>query len=122
MLELRPNCEYCDRDLPGDSGDAWICSFECTFCAPCAHDHCAGSCPNCGGELARRSRRPVAKLRSHPAATTRVHRTLRPADAAPQTGAAARMPDTELTHATSRVPAGASTRRPMREMTSGDDN
>lgn len=36
MLELRPNCECCDRDLPGDSGDALICTFECTFCRDCA--------------------------------------------------------------------------------------
>ena len=36
MLELRPNCECCDRDLPADSAEARICSFECTFCADCA--------------------------------------------------------------------------------------
>ena len=36
MLELRPNCECCDADLPGDSPDVMICSFECTFCAECA--------------------------------------------------------------------------------------
>jgi hypothetical protein len=31
MLELRPNCECCDRDLPWESPDAMICTFECTF-------------------------------------------------------------------------------------------
>ena len=31
MLELRPNCECCDKDLPPDSREAFICSFECTF-------------------------------------------------------------------------------------------
>lgn len=36
MLELRPNCECCDRDLPAESTAARICSFECTFCAACA--------------------------------------------------------------------------------------
>ena len=36
MLQLRPNCECCDTDLPADSVDARICSFECTFCAACA--------------------------------------------------------------------------------------
>jgi hypothetical protein len=35
MLELRPNCEYCDKDLPPDAVDARICSYECTFCAEC---------------------------------------------------------------------------------------
>ncbi len=35
MLELRPNCEACDRDLPPDSPDARICTYECTFCADC---------------------------------------------------------------------------------------
>ncbi len=32
MLELRPNCEWCDADLPPESAEARICSFECTFC------------------------------------------------------------------------------------------
>ena len=54
--ELRPGCERCDRDLPPESPDARICSFECTFCAACgeAMEHV---CPNCGGELVRRPRR-----------------------------------------------------------------
>ena len=56
MLELRPNCERCGRDLPADSPDARICSYECTFCAECA-DAMEGVCPNCGGELVRRPRR-----------------------------------------------------------------
>lgn len=33
MLELRPGCECCDKDLPPDSGDARICTFECTRAA-----------------------------------------------------------------------------------------
>jgi len=48
MLELRPNCECCDRDLPPDSPQARICTFECTFCAACAQDVLGGVCPNCG--------------------------------------------------------------------------
>ena len=48
MLALRPNCECCDRDLPADAADAVICSFECTFCADCAHTKLHGRCPNCG--------------------------------------------------------------------------
>ena len=73
MLQLRPNCECCDRELPGDSPDALICSFECTFCVDCAHQRLQGLCPNCGGELLQRPRRPSAKLTRFPASTTRVH-------------------------------------------------
>src|SRR6185503_2024915 len=50
MLELRPGCECCDRDLPPDSTEARVCSFECTFCRTCAEDVLHGRCPNCGGE------------------------------------------------------------------------
>jgi len=72
MLELRPNCECCDRDLPGDSPDARICSFECTFCTDCAEQVLHSRCPNCGGELVPRPRRPVEKLAANPASTQRV--------------------------------------------------
>ena len=72
MLELRPNCECCDRDLPPASRDAMICTFECTFCADCARDVLQGTCPNCGGELVRRPVRPASKLATHPASTRRV--------------------------------------------------
>jgi hypothetical protein len=72
MLQLRPNCECCDADLAGDSGDAWICSFECTFCATCANETLRGRCPNCGGELVRRPRRSAEKLVANPASTERV--------------------------------------------------
>ena len=54
MLELRPNCECCDKDLPPDSPEAFICSFECTFCRDCMTTRLNGHCPNCGGELVRR--------------------------------------------------------------------
>ena len=36
MLQLRPNCECCNTDLPPHSTEALICSFECTFCRDCA--------------------------------------------------------------------------------------
>jgi hypothetical protein len=72
MLELRPGCECCNRDLPPDSTEARICTFECTFCAACAENKLGGVCPNCGGELVRRPRRPAAKLANNPASTTRV--------------------------------------------------
>jgi hypothetical protein len=71
MLQLKPNCECCDRDLPPDSPDERICSFECTFCDLCAGDVLAGVCPNCGGELVRRPIRPAAMLARHPASTER---------------------------------------------------
>jgi len=72
MLEIRPNCECCGCDLAPDSSDARICSFECTFCATCADATLKGRCPNCGGELVARPRRPPDKLAKYPASTTRV--------------------------------------------------
>ena len=74
MLLLKPNCECCNRDLPPDSRDARICSFECTFCRICADALLDGVCPNCGGELVRRPIRPEAKLARHPASTERVYK------------------------------------------------
>lgn len=74
MLELRPNCERCDVDLPPDSPDARICTFECTFCADCVERAYAGVCPNCGGNFVSRPVRPPDALRRHPASTVRVHR------------------------------------------------
>jgi hypothetical protein len=71
MLQLRPNCECCNRDLPPDA-DARICSFECTFCASCTDAVLAGVCPNCGGELVARPRRPAAKLAKFPPSTERI--------------------------------------------------
>lgn len=72
MLELRPNCECCGKDLPAGSTEARICSFECTFCADCAQSVLRGACPNCGGELVTRPRRPEGKLDRFPASTQRV--------------------------------------------------
>jgi uncharacterized protein len=74
MLALRPNCECCYCDLRADSEQAFICSFECTFCAGCAEGPLGGTCPNCGGELVRRPRRPAALLAKYPAAADRVLR------------------------------------------------
>ncbi len=74
MLDLRPNCECCDRDLPPDSPDARICTYECTFCADCVEDVFAGVCPNCGGNFVARPIRPAVKLLKHPASTKRVLR------------------------------------------------
>jgi uncharacterized protein len=74
MLQLRPNCECCNRDLAPDSGDAFICSFECTFCRGCRDDVLRGKCPNCGGELVARPRRPAEKLAKHPPSTERIYK------------------------------------------------
>jgi uncharacterized protein len=72
MLQLRPNCECCDRDLASESREAMMCSFECTFCTQCAETVLHGICPNCGGELVRRPIRPVTALAKYPASTERV--------------------------------------------------
>jgi len=72
MLELRPNCECCDKDLPPDSEEAMICSFECTFCRNCVEQELKGICPNCGGNFVSRPIRPAEKLLKNPASSKRV--------------------------------------------------
>jgi uncharacterized protein len=69
-LAMRPDCERCGVDLPADNGGAFICSFECTFCAVCA-DALDERCPNCGGELLDRPTRVGAMLEKVPASTAR---------------------------------------------------
>jgi hypothetical protein len=79
MLELRPNCEGCDVDLPPTSADARICSYECTFCAVCVEQVLSNVCPNCGGGFVPRpvrpgvARRPGISLEHQPASSARVH-------------------------------------------------
>lgn len=78
-LELRPNCECCDKDLPPNSEDALICTFECTFCAGCVENVLSNVCPNCGGGLVLRPIRPATEWRpglsitNRPPSTKRVH-------------------------------------------------
>jgi len=72
MLMLKPNCECCDLDLPPDSADARICSYECTFCADCVGAVLGGICPNCGGGFMPRPVRAAQMLRRHPASADRV--------------------------------------------------
>jgi len=78
-LELRPNCELCDKDLPPDAPDARICSYECTFCAACVDGVLHDVCPNCGGGFAprpvrpRRAWREGTGLHADPAGTRRRH-------------------------------------------------
>jgi len=58
MLEIRLNCECCDKDLLPDSSDAMICTYECTFCKRCVENILENVCPNCGGGFTPRPIRP----------------------------------------------------------------
>ena len=78
-LLLRPNCEFCDKDLPPEAVDACICSYECTFCAACVATKLHNVCPNCGGGFTPRPIRPATEWRPgvsrarQPPSTQRVH-------------------------------------------------
>ena len=78
MLEIRPNCEFCDKDLAPASTEARICSYECTFCSDCVENLLHNVCPNCGGGFVARPIRPVTErrpgtgLRQQPASPRRV--------------------------------------------------
>lgn len=80
MLAWRPHCECFDPDLPASSALARIGSFECPFCVDYADTRLQGRCPNRGGELVNRPRRPDAKLGQYPGSTKRV---LKPAGCTP---------------------------------------
>ncbi|KIC35531.1 DUF1272 domain-containing protein [Leisingera sp. ANG-M7] len=81
MLELRPNCELCDKDLPPEAADARICSYECTYCADCVEQELHNVCPTCGGGFMprpiqpKRAWRPELELglENDPPSTQRVH-------------------------------------------------
>ncbi|WP_088181820.1 DUF1272 domain-containing protein [Sphingobium sp. Z007] len=73
MLAMRPDCERCGTDLPANQPGAFICSFECTFCATCA-EALDDRCPNCGGELMDRPSRVGKALANNPASTERKHK------------------------------------------------
>ncbi len=79
MLELRPNCELCDKDLPPAAPDAMICTYECTFCAACVEGVLHDVCPNCGGGFSPRPIRPASAWRdgtglvNDPAGTRKTH-------------------------------------------------
>ena len=79
MLELRPICENCGKDLPNNSDEAMICSFECTFCSDCVTDVLQNVCPNCGGGFEKRPTRPTECktancLENFPIANTKKYR------------------------------------------------
>ena len=74
MLEIRPSCEHCDKDLAFDSNDAMICTFECTFCKDCVENVLAEVCPNCGGDFTRRPIRPENLLEKYPVSEKRIYK------------------------------------------------
>jgi uncharacterized protein len=74
MLELLPCCELCGDALNPTADDARICTYECTFCEPCTTWKLHGICPNCGGELVTRPRRPADRLIKDPASTHEVRK------------------------------------------------
>lgn len=84
MLELRPSCEHCNRNLPPESAEAWICSYECTFCGDCVENVLWNVCPNCGGGFMPRPVRPSKNLKGdnylskHPASSKVKHRPVDP--------------------------------------------
>ncbi|WP_445365201.1 DUF1272 domain-containing protein [Microbulbifer sp. ANSA001] len=78
VLELRPNCECCDKNLPPNSVEAMICTYECTFCKSCVEEVLSNVCPNCGGGFCPRpvrprlARREGVGIRFQPASQKRV--------------------------------------------------
>ena len=74
MLDMRPDCESCGRDLPAEQAGALICSFECTFCESCNEASLHGICPNCGGALVPRPTRSAELLLKYPASTERKYK------------------------------------------------
>jgi hypothetical protein len=84
MLELRPTCENCNKELPPNAVDAMICSFECTFCKTCVDEVLENVCPNCGGGFCKRPIRPQNNWRDdnylgeYPPSTKIKHRPVDP--------------------------------------------
>ncbi|MEE9407606.1 MAG: DUF1272 domain-containing protein [Polaribacter sp.] len=72
MLEIRPNCEHCNKDLPNTSTEAMICTFECTYCKTCAIEIFENVCPNCSGNFVERPIRPSKYKEKYPASKKRI--------------------------------------------------
>ncbi len=72
MLEIRPNCEHCGKDLPNISTEAMICSFEFTYCTECAITVFKNVCPTCGGNFEKRPMRPAIIVRKYPVSTNKL--------------------------------------------------
>lgn len=74
MLEIRTTCENCQKELPNDSSEAMICTFECTFCKDCVENVLFNVCPNCGGGFEKRPSRPKGALTKYPVRQDKVHK------------------------------------------------
>ena len=74
MLEIRPNCEHCNKDLPNTSTEAMICSFECTYCKTCAIEIFENVCPSCSGNFVERPIRPSKYKEKYPASAKKVYK------------------------------------------------
>ena len=72
MLQIRPNCEHCNKDLPNTSTEAMICSFECTYCEECAIEIFKNVCPTCAGNLVKRPIRSSKMIEKYPASIEKV--------------------------------------------------
>lgn len=73
MLDIRPNCEHCNKDLPNTSTEAMICSFECTYCKECALGVFENVCPSCAGNFVPRPIRPSKMVVKYPASEKRIY-------------------------------------------------
>lgn len=76
MLEIRPTCEHCNKNLPNDSREVMICTFECTFCENCVNTILYNVCPNCGGGFTKRPTRPSHLLEKYPVSTKIIHKPI----------------------------------------------
>ena len=74
MLEIRPNCEHCNKELPNTSTEAMICSFECTYCRKCALEIFENVCPSCSGNFVPRPIRPTKMIEKYPASTKQIYK------------------------------------------------
>lgn len=74
MLEIRPSCEHCNKELPFNTTDAMICTFECTFCRDCVENILQHICPNCGGNFVSRPIRPKDLLEKYPVSNKRIYK------------------------------------------------
>ncbi|MBT8375501.1 MAG: DUF1272 domain-containing protein [Bacteroidia bacterium] len=77
MLEIRENCEHCNKSLPNESSEAMICTFECTFCSECVEHVLENVCPNCGGGFEKRPTRPKNQIKKYPASNKKVLKPVR---------------------------------------------
>ena len=72
MLEIRPNCEHCNKELPYNSTEAMICSFECTYCKTCALEIFKNVCPSCSGNFVERPIRSSKMIQKYPASDKKI--------------------------------------------------